>query len=227
MQGREHELRHLGGRDRGADGVRVAHLTQQNHVGALAHRGTQRLRVGGNIGWDLALRDDALAVTVHVLDGVFHRDDMVVTGLVHMVEDAGERGGLTAACGAGHQHHAALEVAQVQHLLGDVHLLGARQAKRNHAHHGAKGSALAEDVRPESAHAGHGKAKVVVVVVVATEDRHVAAGDLVDRGDVALGVGRHERLAVRAHMDAALLIRERQARDDKDIGRVNVDHLLK
>ena len=163
---------------------------------------------------------------MHVLDGVLHRDDVIVAGAVHVIEDACERGRLAAARGAGDEHHPALEIAKVQNLLGNVHLLGIGQAERDHAHDRAERTALTEDVRAEAPHTGHGKAEIVVVVAVRAEVRDVAAGDIVDRRHVLLGVARHERCAVGANVDAALLVGERESGDDEHIGGMDLDHLF-
>ena len=92
VQRGKHELRHFGRVHGGADGFGVAHFAKQNHVRALAHGRAQRLGERGDVGRHFALRDNAGTMLVHVLDGVFHRNNVSRAAVVHAVEQACECG---------------------------------------------------------------------------------------------------------------------------------------
>ena len=64
----ERELHRLG----------VTHLTDEDHVGVFAERGTKRAGERLRVAADLALADRRVLVHVHVLDRVFDRDDVAV-----------------------------------------------------------------------------------------------------------------------------------------------------
>ena len=57
VQRREHEVPRLRRRQRCRDGLRVAHLANQNHVGVLPQDELQRLREAPRVGPHLALLD--------------------------------------------------------------------------------------------------------------------------------------------------------------------------
>ena len=226
MQRGEQKLRHLGGGHGRADGLLIAHLAEQDDVRRLAHRATQRLGVGSDIGGNLALGDDAALVTMHVLDGVFHGDDVPRARLVQLVDDAGKRRGLAGACRTGDQHEALLEVGAGHDVVGDVVVGGVGQREGDDANDGAQRPALAEHVHTEAPHARHGEGEVVVMVVAVHEDLLVAAGQLVDGVHQLLSIGGHERRHVHAPLTAVGGVGQRQARDDEDIRGLLVDHLL-
>ena len=59
VQRGEHEVTGLGDRQRDPDGLEVAHLTDEHHVGVLAQRRAQRSLNGVRVAAHLALVDDA------------------------------------------------------------------------------------------------------------------------------------------------------------------------
>ena len=86
VQRREDEVPGLGGGERGRDRLEVAHLADEDHVGVLAQRRAERLGEGRRVGADLALVDDAALVPVQELDRVLDREDVLVPGVVDVVE---------------------------------------------------------------------------------------------------------------------------------------------
>ena len=74
---REHEVPGLGGRQRRLDGLLVAHLADQDHVGVLAQHPSQRALEGGGVHADFALVDHRALVRVHELDRVLDRHDVL------------------------------------------------------------------------------------------------------------------------------------------------------
>ena len=66
----------LGGGERGLDRLAVAHLADEDDVGVLAHRGTQRDGEVVGVDADLALVDHRELVVVQDLDRVLDGDDV-------------------------------------------------------------------------------------------------------------------------------------------------------
>ena len=75
---RQAQVAGLGEGDRVLHRLAVADLADQDHVGRLAQRVLQRRFPGLGVDADLALRDDAVLVLVHVLDRVLDGDDVAV-----------------------------------------------------------------------------------------------------------------------------------------------------
>ena len=99
----EDEVPRFGGGDGGGDGFEVAHFTDEDDVGVLPERTLEGLGEALGVDAHLPLVDDALVGDVHVLDGVFDRDDVLPAGGVDHLEERGERGAFSVAGGAGHQ----------------------------------------------------------------------------------------------------------------------------
>src|SRR5215207_147831 len=91
VQRREDQVAGLGRGERGLHRLQVAHLADEDHVGVLAERGLQRLAERLRVGAQLALVDDAALVTMQELDRVLDRHDVLVPGLVDLVDHRGER----------------------------------------------------------------------------------------------------------------------------------------
>ncbi len=100
-------------RQRGVDGLLVAHLADQDHVRVLAQDAAQGALERRRVLADLALVDDRVAVAVQELDRVLDRDDVLGHRPVHVVDHRRERGRLAGAGGAGEQDDPAL-------LLGEL-----------------------------------------------------------------------------------------------------------
>ena len=75
-------------------GLEVAHLADEDDVGVLAKRGPQGRGERLGVGSQLALVDHAALVHMQELYGVFDGDDVVRPGLVDLVDDGGQGGGL-------------------------------------------------------------------------------------------------------------------------------------
>ena len=107
VQRRHDEVAGLGGGERGLDRLVVTHLADEDDVGVLPHRGTQRGREVLGVDPDLALVDHRHLVEVQDLDRVLDGDDVDLAVRVDVVDHAGERGGLAGTGRAGHQDQAA------------------------------------------------------------------------------------------------------------------------
>ena len=80
VDGGEDEVAGLGSGQRRPDGLLVAHLADQDHVGVLAQDAAHRPGEAFGVGADFALVDDRVFVFVQVLDRVLEGDDVVRTG---------------------------------------------------------------------------------------------------------------------------------------------------
>ena len=72
------------------DGLEVAHLADEYHVGVLPQDVLEGLGEALGVLVDLALVDDALLVLVQELYGVLYAHDVLVPGLVDLVDHGGE-----------------------------------------------------------------------------------------------------------------------------------------
>ena len=76
MQRGEHQVSGFRGGQRQADGFDVAHFADQDVVGVLAQRRTQRLVEAVRVAMHFALVDQALLRGVHELDRILDREDV-------------------------------------------------------------------------------------------------------------------------------------------------------
>ena len=86
---------------------------------------------------DLALRDQAVLVRVHVLDRVLDGDDVAVGVLVAVADHRRERGGLARARAADEEHQAALGHDHVLQHRRQLQVVEARDRGGDHAQHHA------------------------------------------------------------------------------------------
>ena len=87
---------------------------------------------------------------VHEFDRILDRDDVIGPVVVAVVDHAGERGGLARARGAGHQHQAARQHAQVAEDLRRLQVVERDDGRGNVAEHGAGAAVLVEGVDAEA-----------------------------------------------------------------------------
>lgn len=106
MKCREDEVAGLCSGKSDLDGFKVSHLADQNDVRVLTEDRTETVGVGTRVGADLALVDDTFVGLIDVLDRVLKRDDMLISRVIDLVEDRGERRRFTGACLAGHEDDA-------------------------------------------------------------------------------------------------------------------------
>ena len=92
------------GRQRDLHRLRIAHLADDDDVGRLADGRAQRGREVGRVDADLDLFDDALPVSVLVLDRILDRDDVLRVPPVDHVDERGEGGGLAGTGRPADQH---------------------------------------------------------------------------------------------------------------------------
>ena len=101
VQRREHQVPGVGRREGGPDGLRVAHLADEDHVGVLAQHPLEGRGVVLGVGADLPLVDERPLVGVEDLDRVLDGDDVPGLGLVDRVDHGGDGRGLAGPGRAG------------------------------------------------------------------------------------------------------------------------------
>jgi len=102
----------LGGGQRRAHGLLVAHLADQDHVGVLAQHAAHGAAEADRVGADFALVDDRVLVGVQVLDRVLERDDVAGPSPVDVIDHRRQRRALAGAGGAGDEDDPALLFCQ-------------------------------------------------------------------------------------------------------------------
>ena len=153
MDGGENHLARVGGVDGGGKRDRVAHFTDHHDVGILPQRGAQAGVESFRVETDFALLDDRLVVLEHVLDGVFHRDDVFAEIRVYVLDHGGERGGFARAGRAREQHDAARRFRDLAHNGRQTEMLEVGDRILYVAHRHRHLAALLEDVRAETSDA--------------------------------------------------------------------------
>ena len=153
VEGREHEVTRLRRLESRTHGLDVTHLTDEDDVRVLAHRGTQRRREVLRVLTHLALRDDRLLVLVENLDRVLDRDDVHLTVRVDEVDHRCERRRLARTRRAGDEHEAARLERKVPDDPRDAELGEARRAHADETEHHRRRPARLVGVDAESADA--------------------------------------------------------------------------
>ncbi len=97
VHGAQHEVSRLARRERHAHGLGIAQLADDDDVGILAKAGLERVGERLGVRAHLPLAHHGPLARVDVLDGVFHRDDVVGRRGVEDVDDGGHRAGLAVA----------------------------------------------------------------------------------------------------------------------------------
>ncbi len=223
VQRAEHEVAGLGRGERGRDRLEVAHLADEDHVGVLAKRGAESLGEARRVDADLALVDDAALVTVHELDGILDRQDVLGAGAVHLVDQRGERRRLPRAGRAGHEDEAARLLGERVERRREAELLERLDRLRDESEGRADGAALEVDVDAEAGQTRHAVREVElpldleILLLLARED-------LVHE---LLGVGRRQRVVLLEALDLPVHTdRRARAHADVEVGGAPRHHLL-
>jgi hypothetical protein len=191
----------------------LADLADEDHVGRLAQRVLQRREPGVGIHAHLALRDDAVAVLVDVLDRVLDGDDVAVAVLVPVADHRGEGGRLARARAAHEDHEAALGHRHVLQHVGKAQLVEFRDLRGDRAQHEARAALLDEGVHPEAPDAARADGEVALVGRL--ELGRLLVGH--DRAGELLRVHGREALLRHGRDLAVHLHRRREARGDEEV----------
>ena len=186
------------------DRLQVAHLADEDHVGVLAERRAEALGERRRVLADLALVDDAGPVPVQELDRVLDREDVLVAGVVDVVEQRRERRRLARAGRAGDEHEAARLVGELVEPRGQSELVERLDLVRDQPEGGADGSALEVGVDAEAREPG---------------DR-VGEVDLPARLEGLLLLGREDPVEERPRAPRASASRESARRSRRPLTRI-------
>ena len=152
VQRGKHQVTRLRCLQRGPDGLRIPHLSDQDHIGVLAHGISERGEEVWGVEADLSLVDRRHRIGVDDLDGILDRDDVHRPSQVDVADHRGERGGLARAGGTRDQDQPALLVGELAHHVGHLEFLERRPADADLSQHHAHGAALMEDVHAKAPH---------------------------------------------------------------------------
>ena len=227
MQRTEHQVAGLRRGHRHGDGFGITQLADQDHIRVLAHRRPHPFGEARDVRAEFALDDLAVLARVYELDRILEADDIEAARLVQVIDHRRERGGLAGAGGAGDQHHALVEVAQLGDDRRQRELLEGGDFRRNGAEGGAHAGVLAIDVDAKAAtlggHVGEVQVAALGEMLVLRVGQNL--GDVtfqlprpqlteLDRQQIAVHAqhGRHAHRQV--HVRAPLLRAELQKRVD-------------
>ena len=107
VQCAEHEVTGFRCGDGRLESLEVAHLTDQDNIGVLAHHGLECCGEVFGVNGDFALVDDGLFVLMYEFDRVFNGDDMTLSLFIDGIDNGGERGGLSTAGRSGDEDESA------------------------------------------------------------------------------------------------------------------------
>ncbi len=108
VQRREDEVAGLRSLKRDLCRVRIAQLADEDDVGVLPQHAAERLREALRVEADLSLVDDAAAIAMEDLDGIFDGDDVLPASTVDLVDHRCKRRRLPGSGRAGDEHEPAL-----------------------------------------------------------------------------------------------------------------------
>ncbi len=199
--------------------LRVAHLTDQDHVRVLPEcaleRGLESLRVEP----DVALGHHASLVVVADLYRVLDGQDVTVTGLVDVVDHRGERRGLPRSDPTGHEDQAARLLGEEPDDRGKTELFDVANLEPDVAQHEADRSLLANAFTRKRPTPGISYAKSASLV--AANSRAWCLGHHLD-GECLDRFGR-ERGVVGAHQATVDSERRRSVGLQVNVGSVAID----
>src|SRR5690606_20525141 len=143
------------GGQRQADGFKVTHLTYEDDVRVFPQCRTQCFGKPEGVTVNLTLVDQAFLRFVHEFDRVLDGEDVLVTGVVDVVEHRRERGGLAGAGRPGDQHDTARRFGNFLENLAHAEFFHRQYFRRNGPEYGAGTPVVVEGVNTETGHARH------------------------------------------------------------------------
>jgi len=155
VKGGEHEVAGFRGGEGDADGVEIAHFGNDDDVRILAQRLAQGARETFGIATDLALFDEAGAVRVKKLNGIFKSDDDAAAAFRDAFHHRGERRGLAGAGDAGDEDESAAFPAKSGDHFVMAELFDLRNLLVDETERGLHIAARDMDVAAEAADAFH------------------------------------------------------------------------
>src|SRR5215218_9279541 len=166
VQRPEDEVPGLSRRHGERDGLEVAYLAHEYHVGVLPQDVLESLGEALGVLVDLALIDDALFVFVQELYGVLDAHDVLVPGLVDLVDHGGQGGRFAAPSGACNKDEPTRLLGKVLYSLWQPELADALYLAGDGTESRANSPPLEVDVDPEAGAARQRVAEVELPLVL-------------------------------------------------------------
>ena len=129
----KHEVARLGGRDREARRLQVAHFADHDDVRVLPQGVPEARGEIRAVGADFPLLDHAPLVLEQVLDRVLQRDDALAVPGVDQADHGGQRRAFARAGVARHEHQPARQVRQLLDDRRQVQIVDLEHLLGNHA----------------------------------------------------------------------------------------------
>ena len=138
VQRGEHQMAGFRSLERRERRVEVTNFADKNHVRGLTHGTAQTTAEGIGVATYFALGEQTLVIVEDVFDGVLNGDDVPPERLVQPLQECGQRGRFTGACGPGDQDNAIrLGHPLGQQMIGGAEGLELRNLGADAAHHRA------------------------------------------------------------------------------------------
>src|SRR5215208_3528586 len=173
------------------DGLEVAHLAHEYHVGVLPQDMLESLGEALGILVDLALVYDALLVFVQKLYGVLNAHDVLVPGLVYLVDHGGEGGRFAASRWACNKDEPTRLLGKFLYGLWQPELADALYLAGDGTESRANSASLEVDVDPEAGDPRQRVAEIELPLVLQSLAL-IVGEEVVDQ--VARCVGRQGRI---------------------------------
>jgi len=150
VQRGEGQVARFGNAQGGFDGFKVAHLSDEDHVGVFAEGGAERICKGVRVGVHFALVHQALLVVMEELDGVLDGDHVFFALGVNLVEHGSQGGGFSRTGRTRHQHETTRFVAKASDDRRQTQGVEVFYFPGNGTKNGGHGAALIENVAAET-----------------------------------------------------------------------------
>ena len=221
VQGPQRQVARLCDGEGGRDGLEVAHLAHEDHVGILAEDVLERVLEGVRVREDLALVHQALLVVVDELDGILDGHDVLGPLVVDLVHHGGQGGGLARARGPRDEDESLGPVGELLDHGGQPQLVEGADLDGDDADGRGHRAALAVDVAAEAGETLDAEGEVELVVLLELLllplVQHAIGEPLGVLGRQALELGQRGQLAVQPDLG-------RSARGDVQVGCPAFDH---
>ena len=163
VQSREHQVTCFSCRQGGGDGFDIAHLTDEDHIGVLAHSRTHSRGEIIGINADFTLINHGLLVMVNDFNGIFNGHDVDFTVFIDVIDHSGHRGGLARTRRASDQDQAARLKRQRRYSFGNTKAGEGNRTVGDSTKNQTCFTATAKRVDPKTSQARHRVRKVCFI----------------------------------------------------------------
>ena len=166
MKGAEHQVARLGGFQGGGEGVLVADLPDENHVGVLPQCGTQGVVELEGVHPHFPMPDQGSFALMHEFHRVLNREDVAGFVAVDPVDHRGEGGAFARTGGACHQNQTLGATGQFGQHRRQLQLLHGQDGLGDQPEHHGRAPQRIKQVDPD---ADEGKGMGSVELLLAEE----------------------------------------------------------